>query len=170
VTPGEVSPNDVTPNDVTLDEVTPGDAVALVVAGEPPLLFGLGRVRERRGAEEDVTIAYTDRLFDEPLAVGDLLTGPVEPGLIELDTTLYGRLAGRVGGRRRGGVDTSDWFVSVALPIEATSRAEAVREFWTYVAKLGPRGLPAFVWPQGDELAMQAFVLGEEANLDPEEE
>ena len=47
--------------------------------------------------------------------------------------------------------------------------AEAVREFWTYVDKLGPRELPAFVWPRGDELAMQAFVLGAETNLDPEE-
>jgi len=32
------------------------------------------------------------------------------------------------------------------------------------------RELPAFVWPYGDELAMQAFVLGEETNLDPEED
>ena len=36
--------------------------------------------------------------------------------------------------------------------------------------ELGPRELPTFVSPAGDELAMQAFVLGEEANLDPEED
>ena len=35
--------------------------------------------------------------------------------------------------------------------------------------QLGPRELPVFVSPSGDELAMQAFVLGEEANQDPEE-
>jgi hypothetical protein len=29
--------------------------------------------------------------------------------------------------------------------------------------------LPAFVWPPGDELAMQAYVLGDEATLDPED-
>ena len=36
--------------------------------------------------------------------------------------------------------------------------------------ELGPRELPAFVSPAGDELAMQAFVLGAEANQDPEED
>jgi hypothetical protein len=34
----------------------------------------------------------------------------------------------------------------------------------------GPRELPAYVWPRGDELAMQAFVLGAVTNLDPEED
>ena len=63
-----------------------------------------------------------------------------------------------------------NWLVSVAMPIEADSPAEEVRQFWTYVAELGPAELPAFVWPSGDELAMQAFVLGVEANQDPEEE
>jgi hypothetical protein len=58
----------------------------------------------------------------------------------------------------------------VALPIEATNQAEAVRQFWSYVRELGPAELPTFVWPSGDELAMQAFVLGAEANQDPEED
>jgi hypothetical protein len=62
------------------------------------------------------------------------------------------------------------WFVSVDLPIEADSPADAVRQFWDYVAQLGPGELPAFVWPSGDELSMQAFVRGEVANLDPEED
>ena len=53
---------------------------------------------------------------------------------------------------------------------DAGSKAEAVREFWTYVDKLGPSQLPAFVWPRGDELAMQAYLLGERVNLDPEED
>jgi hypothetical protein len=38
------------------------------------------------------------------------------------------------------------------------------------VRDLGPAELPAYVWPSGDELAMQAFVLGAEANQDPEED
>jgi hypothetical protein len=64
----------------------------------------------------------------------------------------------------------SEWFVTVALPIEASSRAEAVSEFWAYVDSLGPLELPAYVWPRGDELAMQAYLLGEPTNLDPEED
>src|SRR6266545_316960 len=71
---------------------------------------------------------------------------------------------GRVTAPRRS------WLVGVELPIEAGSPAEAVRQFWSYVTQLGPRELPAFVSPADDELAMQAYVLGEEANLDPEEE
>jgi len=55
------------------------------------------------------------------------------------------------------------------VPVEATTRAEAVREFWTYVDKLGPVELPAYVWPLGDELSMQPYVLGKLTNLDPEE-
>jgi hypothetical protein len=62
------------------------------------------------------------------------------------------------------------WLVSVTLPIEADSPAEAVDEFWHYVTTLGPAELPAFVSPLRDELAMQAFVKGEPANLDPEED
>jgi len=38
------------------------------------------------------------------------------------------------------------------------------------VYDLGPKELPAFVMPTGNELAMQAFVLGVESNQDPEEE
>jgi hypothetical protein len=72
----------------------------------------------------------------------------------------------------RGGLmrDRTAWLVSLTLPIEAPSRAEAVREFWTYVQALGPEELPAFVWPLGDELAMQAYLLGSQVNLDPEED
>ncbi|MDT5024668.1 MAG: hypothetical protein QOE61_1094 [Micromonosporaceae bacterium] len=165
VAPGSLARDRVAPGGVS-----PGDVVALVVAGESPLLFGLGRVRERHAAKEELAIAYTHRIFDDPLPVGDLPLGPVQQGLTELDPSLYARLAGRVSAQPRGDADRSQWLVCVALPIEAASRAEAVREFWTYLAKHGPRELPAFVWPQGDELAMQAFVLGEEANLDPEEE
>ncbi len=63
-----------------------------------------------------------------------------------------------------------NWLVSVAIPVEADSPAEAVREFWGYVGELGPKELPAFVSPSGDELAMQAYVLDAAAHLDPEED
>ena len=56
------------------------------------------------------------------------------------------------------------------LPIEADSAAEAVRRYWSYVRDLGPTELPAYVAPLDDELAMQAYVMGQEAALDPEED
>jgi hypothetical protein len=62
------------------------------------------------------------------------------------------------------------WLVSLDLPIEAPTAAEAVRQFWAYVAELGPSELPTFVSPADDELAMQAMVGGVEVNLDPEED
>jgi hypothetical protein len=167
----------------------PGDPVALVAAGstassDSPVLFGLGRVRNlRRGPHADpddpeaepvedahLVVAYTHRLLDEPVAGVDLLPGVIQPGLVALDEEGYGRLAGRVAAAARIDADKADWLVSVALPIEAASPAEAVREFWSYVDQLGPRELPAFVSPAHDELSMRAFVLGEPANLDPEED
>jgi hypothetical protein len=62
------------------------------------------------------------------------------------------------------------WLVSVDLPIEAETADEAVRQFWSYIHDLGPGELPAFVSPSDDELAIQAFVGGEEVNQDPEED
>ena len=82
-----------------------------------------------------------------------------------LDPEVFARLAARLGGDH----DRRTWLVSLDLPIEATSPAEAVRQFWSYVLQLGPAELPTYVSPAGDELAMQAFVLGEVANQDPEE-
>lgn len=63
-----------------------------------------------------------------------------------------------------------EWLVSVALPIEAESPAEAVREYWRYLAELGSSELPAYVSPVGDELAMTAWVADAPAPLDPEED
>lgn len=63
----------------------------------------------------------------------------------------------------------ASWLVSVDLPIEAETPADAVAQFWEYVRELGPGQLPAFVSPTGDELAMQAYLLDEPVNLDPEE-
>jgi hypothetical protein len=134
-----------------------GDRVALVADTDPPVLFGLGTVA---GDE----VRYTHRFFDEPPARG----GSYRPGLTELSAEEFDALAAGAG--PRVDADRAEWFVMVALPIEAASRAEAVREFWTFVDKLGPTELPAFVWPRGDELAMQAYLVGERVNLDPEED
>jgi hypothetical protein len=62
------------------------------------------------------------------------------------------------------------WLVSVDLPIEAETQAEAVELFWGYVSQLGPEELPVLVSPVGDELAMRAYVLSEQVSLDPEED
>ena len=89
-------------------------------------------------------------------------------GPVEVEPQVFRRLAAALGAEP--GPSTPTWLVSLALPIEAATPADAVRQFWTHVVELGPRELPAYVWPSGDELAMQAFVLGEEANQDPEED
>ncbi|MFE9959358.1 hypothetical protein [Micromonospora sp. NPDC005299] len=161
-----------------LDEAAgprPGDPVAVLVDG-PLRLVALGRVAPATGeTREDpddpqseagpgvLVVTYTQRVLDEPVPVAGLaLDGPVTG----LDPGRFRELADRIGPppTRRS------WLVSLDLPIEAASPAEAVRLFWAYVQELGPRELPAFVSPAGDELAMQAFVLGAEANQDPEED
>jgi hypothetical protein len=65
---------------------------------------------------------------------------------------------------------TGRWLISLDLPIEADTPAEAVARFWAYVGQLGPAELPVHVSPAGDELAMQAYLMGEQTNLDPEED
>ncbi|MBM0279567.1 hypothetical protein [Micromonospora tarensis] len=153
----------------------PGDQVAVLVDA-PPRLVALGRVsapsqRHREDPDDPqsplepgtLVVAYTRRAFDEPVPA-DLLTldGPVTA----VEPAAFRALADQLGpppARRT-------WLVSLDLPIEAGTPAEAVRLFWSYVQELGPRELPAFVSPAGDELAMQAFVLGEQANQDPEED
>jgi hypothetical protein len=154
-----------------------GDDVLVVAADEPaPRIVALGKVAplpagagdddpddEAAGDGAALVVAYTRRSFDDPAVAERLrLDGPVTP----LDPATYRSLAARLA----PAVDSQTWLVSLDLPIEAPSAAEAVRLFWTYVMELGPRELPAFVSPAGDELAMQAFVLGEEANQDPEED
>ncbi|MFF5051749.1 hypothetical protein ACFY1S_01005 [Micromonospora sp. NPDC000663] len=153
----------------------PGDQVAVLVDA-PPRLVALGRVTEpgRRHREDPddpqspvepgtLVVAYTRRAFDEPVPA-DLLTldGPVTA----LEPAAFRALADQLGPPQA----RRTWLVSLDLPIEADTPAEAVRLFWSYVQELGPRELPAFVSPSGDELAMQAFVLGAEANQDPEED
>ncbi|MEV4758973.1 hypothetical protein AB0J86_28295 [Micromonospora sp. NPDC049559] len=153
----------------------PGDPVLVVTGDDPPLAVALGRVAPAAPEEHDpddpqsengtapLVVTYTRRAFDEPVPAERLaLAGPVTP----VDPALYRELADRIGPPPH--VDR--WMVSLDLPIEASSPAEAVRLFWSYVMELGPRELPAFVSPADDELAMQAFVLGAEANQDPEED
>jgi hypothetical protein len=138
----------------------PGDRVALIADAEPQVLFGLGRVVGPRYGS-DVSIRYERRLFDASVAV----PVPAPVGVSELTRAAYAALAASVS----PAPPLTRFLVTLSLPIEATSPAEAVREFWTYLDTLGPRELPTFVSPAADELAMQAFVLGAEANLDPEE-
>ena len=141
--------------------VLPDDEVLLVVDG--------GVVALARAAKTDgdrLVLTYLRRFFDEPLPADELgtVTGvtPVDPAVFRRLTA--GRGSGSVAGQRR------TWLVSVAMPIEADTPADAVRQFWSHAQELGPVELPTYVWPSGDELSMQAFVLGEEANQDPEEE
>jgi hypothetical protein len=126
--------------------------------------------------KEEVAISYGMRFFDRPrpapptvhlLTAGDVVRVDESEWAAFADESLAASAAPAM-------VPASEvrrtWLVSLDLPIEATSAAEAVRQFWTYVAELGPRELPTFVSPADDELAMQAMVGGVEVNLDPEED
>jgi hypothetical protein len=139
------------------------DEVLLVADGDVVALTQAVDVEDGR-----LVLAYLRRAFDEPVPVdGPLVEGlPVE-SLVAVPPEQFRRLAAALGG---AAADKQSWLVSVALPIEAATPAEAVRQFWSHLLALGPAELPTYVWPYGDELAMQAFVLGEEANQDPEEE
>jgi hypothetical protein len=138
-------------------ELPAGDEALLVAALDPPVVFGVAR------ADAEGRLRYTVNLIDAPLPFDATL----EPGTHPVDEAAFTAVTGAARTTRPG---RRTWLVSVDLPIEAASPGEAVREFWSYVRDLGPAELPAYVWPVGDELAMQAFVLGAEANQDPEEE
>jgi hypothetical protein len=127
-----------------------GDQVVLVA---DDVVFGLAAV------VRDGWVRYTRRLFDAPLPAGKLAPGPLSP-------EAYAALAAQVRPAER----IRTWMVGVDLPIEAESPGEAVRQYWSYLRELGPGELPAYVSPAGDELAMQAYLLGEATNLDPEED
>ena len=157
------------------DRPAPGDPVLVLAGDGQPLVVALGRVVPAAAEDHDpddpqsdeaevpLVVTYTRRAFDEPVPADGLVpAGPVTP----VDPATYRRLADRMGPVP----DSGTWLVSLDMPIEAPSPAEAVRLFWSYVMELGPRELPAFVSPSGDELAMRAFVLGAEANQDPEED
>lgn len=153
----------------------PGDEVLVVVGGESPAVVAVGRFAgvedctdpddpaSANGPTGPLVIAYTRRSFDDPQPADELtLGGP----LTQLDPVTFRRYADRV----QPPPANKAWLVSVDLPIEAGTPAEAVRRFWSYVMELGPRELPAFVSPTGNELAMTAYVMGEETSLDPEED
>jgi hypothetical protein len=156
-----------------------GDEVALVAGAAEPVVFALGRVLARPADESPddpgsdgtlaaLDIAYTHRLFDAPLPAADLGFGAGV--VVPIDAGQFFALLDKAGPEHRVDGAKREWLVGLYLPIEAASQAEAVRAFWTYTLQLGPRELPAFVSPLGDELSMQAYVLGELANLDPEED
>jgi hypothetical protein len=145
------------------DVVTLQDGPAGVAVGDEVLLVAEDQVvalaRVEKTDDGRLSLWYLRRAFDEPVPAEGLSSGPVAE-------EAFRRLSTRLGGP----ADKTAWLVSVALPIEAVNPAEAVRQFWSHVLELGPAELPTYVWPSGDELAMQAFVLGAERNQDPEEE
>ncbi|WP_433370951.1 hypothetical protein ACQPZX_46500 [Actinoplanes sp. CA-142083] len=140
--------------------VAPDEEVLLVADDH---VVALTRAAKTDG--DDLILTYLRRCFDDPAPAAGLVAGNAP---VEVDAQEFRRLAAAIAGEPGPGTPT--WLVSLAMPIEAATPADAVRQFWTHVAELGPKELPTYVWPSGDELAMQAFVLGEEANQDPEEE
>ena len=160
------------------EALRPTDQVALIADIEPPIVFALATVAasgpfdpDDPGAEEGgptgdhsaLRLSYTMRLFDAALPAAGL--APVGGSIREISADAVDAIK-----RAVPVVTERTWLVSLDMPIEAASAAEAVRQFWTYVRELGPAELPAFVSPTDDELSMQAFVLGDEANQDPEED
>jgi hypothetical protein len=147
------------------DTLTLAGGAAGVAADDEVLLIADDHVVAlARAGKTDGEMTYMRHSFDAPVPLEGLtLTGGATP----VDAETFRRLAAGLGAAR--GTDRR-WLVSVTMPIEAATPAEAVRQFWSHIADLGPAELPAYVWPLGDELAMQVYVLGEQANQDPEEE
>lgn len=170
--------------------VVVGDQVMLVAAGQPPVVFALGTVSATQHetlsdgddldgtapVDGDIAISYAARFFDDPRPVSAAVALVSAGDVVRIDESQWTAYADQTPGVVASGEVAEPaparqtWLVSLDLPIEASSAAEAVRQFWTYVADLGPRELPTFVSPAGDELAMQAMVAGVEVNLDPEED
>jgi hypothetical protein len=171
--------------------VAVGDRVMLIAARLPPMVFGLGTVSATHHetlpdgddlgasapADDEVAISYAARFFDEPRPVPAGVAVVAAGEVVRIDESQWIACADQPPASSATSREVADpartrqtWLVSLDLPIEASSAAEAVRQFWTYVADLGPRELPTFVSPAGDELAMQAMVAGVEVNLDPEED
>lgn len=134
-----------------------GDEVAL--AG-PEGVFALGEI-------DGPAVAYRRRLV-EPAPAAESTdapgTGPAE-GWTELKPDAWEALVRTLPSPDR----RSDWIVTLSLPIEAVDKAEAVRQFWSYIRSLGPKELPTFVSPYGRELEGTSFLLGVEHEQDPEE-
>ena len=126
-----------------------GDEVAL--AG-PEGVYALGEI-------EGDAVAYRRRLSELTEAE------EAEEGWAELNPDAWERLVRSLPAAER----KRDWLVSLSIPVEASDRAEAVRQFWSYARTLGPTELPTFVAPYGRELEGTAFLLGVEHEQDPEE-
>jgi hypothetical protein len=129
-----------------------GDEVAL--AG-PDGVFALGEV-------DGAAVAYRRRL-EEPAKTVE--SADVEEGWTELNPESWEDLVRALPTPER----RSDWLVTLSMPIEAVDKAEAVRQFWSYIRSLGPKELPTFVSPYGRELEGTSFLLGVEHEQDPEE-
>nr|WP_127498311.1 hypothetical protein [Actinoplanes solisilvae] len=140
--------------------VDPDDEVLLVAGNE---VVALAQAIKAEG--DELVLTYVRRAFDHPAPAAELSLDD-DMRIAPVDPDRFRRLAATLAGV----TPKTTWLVSVALPIEATTPADAVRQFWSHALELGPAELPTYVWPSGDELAMQAFVLGEESNQDPEED
>lgn len=154
------------------DSVTVSVGTASLAADDEVLVVADGGVvalaRAAKADGDQLVLTYLRRAFDSPVPA-DTLRLAAAAGVVPVEPGVFRAVAARVGGEPTL-AERKEWLVSVALPIEAGTPAEAVRQFWSYVQEMGPSELPTYVWPSGDELAMQVFVLGEEANQDPEEE
>ena len=172
------------------DTVTVAGGAGAVAADDEVLLVADGAVvaltRAVKSDGDGLVLAYLRRAFDEPVpadeltaatplasagsvtAAGSVAAAGLRTAVVALpvEPEVFRRLAAALGARPE---QRRSWLVSVALPIEAATPSEAVRQFWSHLLTLGPGELPTYVWPSGDELAMQAFVLGGESNQDPEE-
>lgn len=129
-----------------------GDEVAL--AG-PEGVFALGEV-------DGPAVAYRRRL-EEPAKTVE--SSAAAEGWTELNPDDWEDLVRALPTPER----RSDWLVTLSMPIEAVDKAEAVRQFWSYIRSLGPKELPTFVSPYGRELEGTSFLLGVEHEQDPEE-
>jgi hypothetical protein len=129
-----------------------GDEVAL--AG-PEGVFALGEV-------DGPAVAYRRRL-QQPATTSE--STEADEGWTALMPDAWEDLVRALPAPER----RSDWLVTLSLPIEAVDRAEAVRQFWSYIRSLGPKELPTFVAPYGRELEGTSFLLGVEHEQDPEE-
>ncbi len=132
-------------------EAADGDEVALAGPGG---VFALGAV-------SDASVAYRRRLEK----LHETAEAAAE-GWSALDPEAWEALVRALPRPER----RSDWLVSLTIPVEAADRAEAVRQFWSYIRSLGPAELPTFVAPYGSELEGVSFLLGSEHEQDPEED
>jgi hypothetical protein len=150
------------------DTLTVPAAAGAVAADDEVLVIADDHVvalaRAGKSDHGGLVLTYLRRAFDAAVPAEGLV---LDEELAPVEAETFHRLAAGLGAAHGA---EKPWLVSVTLPIEAATPAEAVRQFWSHVSEMGPAELPTYVWPLGDELAMQVYVLGEEANQDPEEE